>query len=523
MASKREADNSRFIDGIKRLRICLNSVLREEKEGDIFRGFSSTSKQPSTNWLTVGTGPWRQDGSGKGKIIAPEMKGDSGSSGLSINWLTLKIGSCTEDGSSKHIYGMLEARNAEKKGESSSSKEDGSDKRVSSCSEDGSNKKVEGREESFFVGHIPEDILNTIFCKLPLHTLFQVQIISTSWQSIISSSTYFHNLWEQSNVQMWLVMDIYDETSGCSNGLALYDVSRRLRYMKIFNDESICSNSQWFLRAGDGGLLVYSCRRNGILRVINPLTMQSHCLEDARLTRKSKISFYMKKYHDNVAVQLKFDPKGKTYQVILIIGNLYLLRRKKFTVLIYRSAQRRWEIRDAQLEQGVYGVYGHMTICYFPFILTQNQKIYWFSRNGVDVGTYDLNGDGNIKFRYILGRQDVQDVHQTLGIVRYRGRIIMVCKREPYTHALLFYELDELQRRWRPKYEAVVSPNGYVSHITCVGGDYIWVSAEIEGCVSHIICIDIDTGELQIWPEVYPCMFNVRNCLSMPLSFCPCS
>ncbi|XP_059069383.1 uncharacterized protein LOC131042804 isoform X2 [Cryptomeria japonica] len=311
MASRREAENTRFIHGlgVKRMRICWNSIISEEKEGDILQRFSSTSEQPYTNWLTLGIGPWRQDGSGssKGKATAAEKKSDSGSTGLYTNWLTLKTGSCTEDGSSKCIHAM--------------EKVESSTLRISSCREDGSNKKLEGREESIFKGYVPEDILNIIFCQLPLHTLFQVQIVSTSWQSLISSSAYFHNLWEQNNMQMWLIMDLYDETSGSSNGVALYDVNRTLRYKKVFNDDEWrCSNSEWFLRAGDGGLLIYSCKRKGTLRVINPLTMQSHCLEDARLTRKSKISCYMKKYHDDVAVKLKFDPKEKSYEVSRLIG-----------------------------------------------------------------------------------------------------------------------------------------------------------------------------------------------------------
>ena len=73
----------------------------------------------------------------------------------------------------------------------------------------------------------------------------------------------------------------------------LLDVSRRLWYKKIFNDEWKEKDSEWFLRAGDGGLLVYSNRTTGTFRVLNPLTMLFHCLKDARLTTKHNISFYM--------------------------------------------------------------------------------------------------------------------------------------------------------------------------------------------------------------------------------------
>ncbi|GLJ49063.1 hypothetical protein SUGI_1035010 [Cryptomeria japonica] len=503
-SSEKEPDNSRFI----------HDTTSEENEGDTSQTKSSTSELPCTNWTTLGIGPWREDGLGssKGKAMATEKKSYSGSGGLCTNWLTLKIGSCIEDGSNKCIYAM-------EKGESSSSW---------SCREDGSNTEVKVREESFFVGDILEDILNIIFCKLPLHTLFQVQIVCTSWKTIISSSVHFHNLWEQSNMQIWLVMDLYDKTSDSSNGLAIFDASRRLMYKKMFNDELRCSNSQWFLRAGDGGLLVYTCRRSGSLRVINPLTMQSHCVEDTRQTTNSTISFYMKRYHDDADVHIKVNPEEKTYQVIVIIANRYLVERnKKLLVLIYKSGEQIWEIRDALIEQKVNG---HRTICFFTTILTQNEKVYWFSEDGFDVGTYDLNGDGHMRFLRISGMQGV--THKTLGIVMHKGRIIMVCRMtvvcrgKPmelprYTHTLNFHEFDELGLQWRSKYEAIVSPKNLPTDVICVGGDYIWVLEEIEGYVNHVICVDIDTGELNIWPEL--CELKGRDCLSMRLSFRPCS
>ncbi|GLJ20576.1 hypothetical protein SUGI_0374490 [Cryptomeria japonica] len=315
-------------------------------------------------------------------------------------------------------------------------------------------------------------------------------------------------------MQMWLMMDLHDETRESSNGLALFDVSRRLWYKKMFNDEWSCSNSEWFLRAGDGGLLVYKCRKKGTLRVINPLTMQSHCLEDAVLTKKGRISFYMKRYHDDVSVHLKFDSEGKTFQVIIILANLYHLERKNFVVLIYKSATQRWEFRE--IDMG-------MTIMFSPSILIHKQKIYLFSEDGQNVGMYNLNEDSNTKFLYISGMQRV--MHQNLGIVMCKGRMIMVCKGEPvelppYTHTLIFYEFDEIGFQWRSKYEAVVSPKNLTQAI-CVGGDYIWVTEENEGYVEYIICIDIDTGELNIWPEGWE--YNGRDCLSSRLSFCPCS
>ena len=82
--------------------------------------------------------------------------------------LTLKEGACIEFSIGKHINFIDEAKDVENTGE------------ASSTSEDDSNKIVEGREESFISSHIPEEILTKVFCKLPLHTLFQMQIVCTS-------------------------------------------------------------------------------------------------------------------------------------------------------------------------------------------------------------------------------------------------------------------------------------------------------------------------------------------------------
>ncbi|GLJ47988.1 hypothetical protein SUGI_1013370, partial [Cryptomeria japonica] len=238
----------------------------------------------------------------------------------------------------------------------------------------------------------------------------------------------FHNLWDQSNQQVWLVMDQYDETSESANGLGLIDVPRRQSFNKLLNGEWRSADSQWILRGGDGGLLVFSCKKNGTLRVINPLTMQSHSLDDAVINRKSKISYYMKKYHDDVAVHLKFNSNEKTYQ--------------------------------------------------------------------------------------------------TLGIVMYKGRMILVRRTEAFgfsaSTALMFYEFDDVGMQWRSKYKAVVQPHYVPRRLICAGGDYIWVMQKRAGHASHIISVDIDAGELKIWPEDLRFMFNVRKCLSMPLKFYPC-
>ena len=94
--------------------------------------------------------------------MAVQKDGDVGSIEFLTNSLTLKAGLCIEDRNNKHIHAMDKTKDAGSRGEASPS------------SEDGANKGVEDRKESVGVGHIPEEILIMIFCKLPLHTFFQV-------------------------------------------------------------------------------------------------------------------------------------------------------------------------------------------------------------------------------------------------------------------------------------------------------------------------------------------------------------
>ena len=134
--------------------------------------------------------------------MAKQKGSDFGSTGFSTDSLTVKVGLCIENGNNKHIHGMDDTKDGGSRGETSPN------------SEDSANKRVDDRKESIVVGHIPEEIFIMIFCKLPLQTLFQMQMISTSCKNTILGFAYFHNLWEQNNMQKWLVMELYDETSG---------------------------------------------------------------------------------------------------------------------------------------------------------------------------------------------------------------------------------------------------------------------------------------------------------------------
>ena len=80
--------------------------------------------------------------------------------------------------------------------------------------------------------------------------------------------------------------------------------------------------------------------------------------------------------------------------------------------------------------------------------------------------------------------------------------------------SLIIYELDELERKRKPKYEAFGSPEVLFSGMICVAGDYTCVIPETDGHVSHLTCIDLETAEGKVWPEVYPSM----NCQKMSIN-----
>jgi hypothetical protein len=330
-------------------------------------------------------------------------------------------------------------------------------------------------------------------------------------------------VWSGSSIgcgDTWLVVDLYDKTRRLCEGVALINVRRRLLLRKIFSEEWRSSHSEWILRAADGDLLVYSSKSNGSLRVLNPFTMESSPLHNICLSAKRSISSYMTRYHDDVAVHLKFDSIHKTFEVTMVIGNHYLVNTKKeLFVLIYKSAAQVWEIRRVIRADNVRGA--GMTMNLFPKIFVQNNKIYCFKIHGESVVTYDLNGDNESMFHYNLGR--VHNIQQVLGIVMYKGRITMVCTEKDdhpdATDTLIFYRFDELGLKWRSEHAApIVLPHSLFSpQVICCGGDYIWLIQETNGYVNHIICIDLDKGDVNMCPDVFQIMSKARDCLS----FCP--
>ena len=165
-----------------------------------------------------------------------------------------------------------------------------------------------------------------------------------------------------------------------------------------------------------------------------------------------------------------------------------------------------------------------MKMSFTPRILLKNQIMYLFSGDGEKAGMYDLNGNG--KFHYISGMQSV--MKRFLGIVLFKGRIIMLCRSgqmvlPPYTLTLNFYEFDERGKQWASKYEAIVSPEPLEDDVTCyAGGDYIWINEhDRDGYIISIIRVDLENGEANSLPGVDD--YDGRNCVSMGLSFCPCS
>ena len=134
-----KAKIARLNDGIERMRINWNSIIREEK-GD-------SSKQPHAKWLTLGIGPSRSD-----EVAVEEKMCDFDSCGLHANKLM------------EYTNGMKQSKNSS----------------ICSCRKDGSNKEVKDTKVPISLVNFPEDILIIILSKVPLPTLCQSQFVSNS-------------------------------------------------------------------------------------------------------------------------------------------------------------------------------------------------------------------------------------------------------------------------------------------------------------------------------------------------------
>ena len=201
--------------------------------------------------------------------------------------------------------------------------------------------------------------------------------------------------------------------------------------------------------------------------------MKTSPLHNMHMGGKSSISYYMRRYHDDVAVHLEFDSSHKTFEVTLVIGNDYLVNTKKeLFVLVYKSAAQAWEIRKVNVAENARG--SGITINVFPKIFVQNNNVYCFKIDGESLVTYDLNGDNGSMFHYNLGRKGNMH-HKVLGIVMYKGRITMVCTRTQdlpaSPHTLSFYIFDELCLKWRSEHAPIVLPHSFFRcEVICYGG-----------------------------------------------------
>ncbi|KAH9317352.1 hypothetical protein KI387_019121 [Taxus chinensis] len=259
---------------------------------------------------------------------------------------------------------------------------------------------------------LPEEIIHEILCRLPLDKVLQVQSVCRSWHATVSSSPIFHKLWEDRHSEKWLVMD------QCDHGFALFNTKKWLK-KKILSDPKSC----WRLLAAAGGLLLYKNNIDGMLKVVNPLTLLSRQLSDPAVGEKP-LSFYIMKGSDFL-IDLYVDSRAATYK-ILIFGRFSTVYDRDF--LIYRSGQLSWKIilSNGDTDRTIRA----------PWLLyktTCNKRVYRLLLRNYEV------------------YEDVNDhVVVSWGSVVWKGRNIMLANCWGVVGRVLqiIYELDEGSGRW---------------------------------------------------------------------------
>ncbi|GLJ19461.1 hypothetical protein SUGI_0351380 [Cryptomeria japonica] len=123
---------------------------------------------------------------------------------------------------------------------------------------------------------LPEEIVEEILWRLPPFKLFQVQTVCRSWREIVRSSAQFHIQWEERTMEH---SDFHE-----------------------FNN--------WCLKAGCDSISLYAHKKNGKLRVLDALDLQSVELPDDMIGPEH-LSFYLKK---DLAV-VKVAAVSDTYEV----------------------------------------------------------------------------------------------------------------------------------------------------------------------------------------------------------------
>ncbi|GLJ19460.1 hypothetical protein SUGI_0351360 [Cryptomeria japonica] len=129
---------------------------------------------------------------------------------------------------------------------------------------------------------LPEEIIEDILSRLSFSKLFQVESVCRSWREIVRSSAHFQILLTH----------------------------RPLQYCHFMF-------KNWCLRAACDSIFIYAHKKNGKLRVLDTLDLQSVELPDEMIGHRH-LSFYLKK--DLAVVRVWHDSEGYEVEISVIDG-----------------------------------------------------------------------------------------------------------------------------------------------------------------------------------------------------------
>ncbi|KAH9319784.1 hypothetical protein KI387_021553, partial [Taxus chinensis] len=142
----------------------------------------------------------------------------------------------------------------------------------------GASKRCSRRVRDHFE-HLPEELLVEILSRLPPHKIFQLQTVCNSWRTILFSSHHFRQQWRERNMD------------------------------EIIPAKINSSSSAWSVKASCSDFLIYASNKSGMLRLFDPLKMESLQIPDQMLGHKL-ISKYLKKDTDSIDVDVDSTGEG---------------------------------------------------------------------------------------------------------------------------------------------------------------------------------------------------------------------
>ncbi|GLJ49861.1 hypothetical protein SUGI_1059550 [Cryptomeria japonica] len=256
---------------------------------------------------------------------------------------------------------------------------------------------------------LPEEINAKILSRLPLPNVFQAQSVCHSWRTIVCSSPHFQKLWDEKNNEQWLAMD------DCDGGVEIFNTNGEFK-KKMFE----FSNS-WILKAAGGGLLLYLNESDGMLQVVNPLTMEARQLPDPIMGELEHLSFYLT--IEPAAIDLIVDSTTKIYEVIVFMG----LKETAY-LLIFRSSTSFWETKVVK--------YGFKGFTAWSLYKTVDQTVLRDPLKGID--SYITYGE-------LVHRKKKDGGGFVMG-----ENVKVVVWEPPIGRSFVFiFELDEVSSQWR--------------------------------------------------------------------------